>query len=129
MPKRDPASDTQIETPDETRADALTRPDTHPATNLLLADIIVRSASKLWRRRVDDKVAEAGTPTDEDGKQIVDGRTMLTTLGLYGASKLANKSVSGLALVASGLVAKTLYDRGKARQKRLANEEAEQDSE
>ena len=98
------------------------------ATNLLIADILVRGASRLWRKRVDEKVAKAAPPATSDEKPAVDGRTMLTTLGLYGASKLANKSASGLALVASGLVAKTLYDRGKARQKRLAHDDSEQSS-
>ena len=105
----------------ENRTSKLPLPTDNPATNLLITDIVVRGASSLLRKKVEQRVARASSDTPEDAKQALDGRSLLTTLGLYGASKLATRSVSGLAIVASGLVAKTLYDRGKARQKRLGH--------
>ncbi|WP_299194101.1 hypothetical protein [uncultured Erythrobacter sp.] len=119
-------SDTDDTPPTESepksRESRLPLPSDNPATNLLIADIVVRGASSLLRKQVEQKVAKASSDTPEDAKQALDGRSMLLTLGLYGASKLATRSVSGLAIVASGLVAKTLYDRGKARQKRLGRQ-------
>ncbi len=93
-------------------------PSDSPATNLLIADIIVRGASSLFRRNVEKRVKAASKTSDEAKDQPPDGRTILTTLGLYGAGKLASRSVPGLMLVTGGLIAKTLYERGKAVQLR-----------
>ena len=87
-----------------------------PATNLLIADIVLRGASDLLRKNVERKVGQAA-PNRAD-QSALDGRTILTTLTLYGASKLATRSVTGLAIVAGGLVINSLYDRGKLREQR-----------
>ncbi len=100
-------------------------PSTNTSTNLLIADIVVRGASSLFRKKVEERVAEASSEEDQDPQEVIDGRTLLTTLGLYGASKLATRSVPGLVIVTGGLLAKTLYDRGRSRQKRLAQKGAE----
>jgi len=98
-------------------------------TNLLIADIVMRGASTLLRRGVEEQVAEtasnpdADTANDEPADDALDGRAILTTVALYGASKLATRSVPGLAIVAGGLVLKALYDRGKERQLREADQE------
>ncbi len=92
-----------------------TGPSTNPGTNLLIADIVLRGASSLFRKNVESRVAEANYGP-EQAQETLDGRTILTTLALYGASKIATRSVPGLALVAGGLVLKTLYDRGKSRE-------------
>lgn len=97
-------------------------PSTNPATNLLIADIVVRGASSLFRKNVERRVVEASADDSDRAHELLDGRTLLTTLGLYGASKLATRSVPGLVIVTGGLVAKTLYDRGKERQKRKSRE-------
>ena len=97
-------------------------PSPNPVTNLLIADIVVRGASTLFRKSVEKRVAKASMDDDQDAEKLLDGRTLLTTLGLYGASKLATRSRTGLGIVAGGLALKTLYDRGKARQKRRARE-------
>ena len=93
-------------------------PSPDPATNLLIADIVLRGASTLFRKSVEKRVARKASQTEEDAQSLLDGRGVIRTLGLYGASKLATRSPLGLGLVAGGLVAKTLYDRGKARQQR-----------
>ncbi len=95
-------------------------PSPNAATNLLITDIIVRSASTLFRRGVEKRVAKASLETEDEAKQLVDGRGLLKSLGLYTMSKVATRSPLGLGVVAGSMVVKTLYDRGKARQKRLA---------
>ena len=85
-------------------------------TNLMVADIVLRGASSHLQRKV-ESLPDTGASQDQiDKVKSSNGRTILTTLGLYGASKLARKSLSGLALVTGALVLKTLHDRGKARQ-------------
>ncbi|MFL0355757.1 hypothetical protein ACI5KX_04695 [Erythrobacter sp. GH1-10] len=117
--KRDAAlSETEAsETGDNDRT-GLFRPSPNPATNLLIADIVVRGASNLFRKNVEKRIAKASYEDDEKAIKALDGRTVLTTLGLYGASKLATRSPLGLGVVAGGLVLKTLYDRGRQRQRR-----------
>ncbi|MEO0463306.1 MAG: hypothetical protein AAF127_09255 [Pseudomonadota bacterium] len=95
-------------------------PSPNPITNLLITDIIVRGASSLFRQNVEKRVARASLETEEEAQDLLDGKGLITTLGLYGASKLATRSPVGLGIVVAGLAAKTLYDRGKARQRRLA---------
>ncbi len=114
----EPEIDQSGDEADDTSRSSLTFPSTNPGTNLLIADIVVRGASTLLRQGVEKRVAKASADSDEEAREVLDGRTMLTTLALYGASKLATRSVPGLAVVAGGLVLKTLYDRGKTRQKR-----------
>jgi hypothetical protein len=93
-------------------------PSTNPATNLVIADILVRGVSYVLRDKVERSVARAGYGDEEKARELVDGRTIATSLTLYGASKLATRSPFGLGVVTTALVAKTLYDRGKSRQRR-----------
>lgn len=115
MTEPDPA-DTPTDKPP---APALLPPSPNPATNLLIADIVVRGATSLFRKGVQKRVAEKTARDETEAQHVLDGRGIITTLGLYGASKLATRSPVGLGIVAGGLVLKTLYDRGSARQKRL----------
>ena len=95
-------------------------PSPDAATNLLLADIVLRSASSLFRRNVERKVVQASAKTEAEANELLNGKTLIKTLALYGASKLATRSPIGLGVVAGSLALKTLYDRGKARRRRLA---------
>ncbi len=88
-------------------------PSTNPATNLLIADIVLRGASTLFRKNVEKGMVRK-SDDEEKARELLDGRSIITTLALYGASKLATRSVPGLAIVAGGLIAKTLYDRGRS---------------
>lgn len=117
------AAISQGESGSDDTARKLPLPSDSPATNLLIADIIVRGASSLFRRNVEKRVEAASKTSDEAKDQPPDGRTILTTLGLYGAGKLASRSVPGLMLVTGGLIAKTLYERGKAVQLRKHRED------
>lgn len=95
-------------------------PSPDAATNLLIADIIVRSGSELFRRDVERRVARGSATEDQSARELLDGKTLIKSFALYGASKLATRSPFGLGIVAGGLALKTLYDLGKARQQREA---------
>ncbi|AOL22730.1 hypothetical protein Ga0102493_111706 [Erythrobacter litoralis] len=92
-------------------------PSPDPNTNLMIADIVVRGGSLFLRRKLKDRMLLEEYDPEQVAK-FKDGRGLLRTLGLFGASRLATGSMPGLALVAGGLAAKTIYDRGKARQLR-----------
>ncbi|MEM6857955.1 MAG: hypothetical protein AAF559_08795 [Pseudomonadota bacterium] len=104
-------------------------PSPDAATNLLLADIILRSASTLFRRSVESKIVHASAKTKAEADALLSGQTMIKTLALYGASKLATRSPVGLGFVAGSLALKTFYDRGKARRRRLTDEAIAQEGE
>lgn len=116
---RDPVARELVRSGEDASANSrLPMPSTNPVTNLVIAELVVRSASSMFRENVERRVARAGFGSDEKAREVLDGRTIVTSLALYGASKLARRSPVGLALVAGGLVVKTLYDRGKTRQQR-----------
>ncbi|MEM1053226.1 MAG: hypothetical protein AAGI28_14135 [Pseudomonadota bacterium] len=96
-------------------------PSTGAAVNLAIAEIVLRGIADRMRGRVEKDISQADAVKHKTGeKDAVDGRSLLTSIGLYGAAKLAKRSRSGLGLVAGGLIAKSLYDRGKAvRERRL----------
>ena len=98
-------------------------PSPDAATNLLIADIIVRGASRLFRESVKKRVADVSPENREGAQELLDGKRVIKSLALYSASKLATKSPVGLGVVAGGLALKTLYDRGKAVQKRRAQQD------
>ena len=104
-------------------------PSPDAATNLLLADIILRSASTLFRQSVESKIVHASAKTEAEADKLLGGQTLIKTLALYGASKLATRSPLGLGVVAGSLALKTLYDLGRARQRRLAEEAIAQEAE
>ena len=97
-------------------------PSPNPATNLVITNIILRGASTLLRQNVEKKIARASSEDDQRASELLDGRTMITSLALYGASRLAMRSPLGLGVVVGSLAAKTLYDRGKTRRARLRHE-------
>jgi len=99
----------------EPKQDTAQQAKPRPATNLLLADIVLSGVAGRMRKNVRGRMVQAKGDLPQD-KGALDGRTILSTLTLYGASKLASRSVAGLATVAGGLLLKTLYDRGKARE-------------
>lgn len=89
-------------------------PSTNPATNMLIADIALRSAGRIVRNSMQKGMLRAGFDRDQ-AREIVNSRTMLSSLILYGASKVATRSIPGALLVGGGLLAKTLYDRGMSK--------------
>jgi len=103
---------------DATENSRLPVPSTNPATNLIIADIVIRSLSVMLRDKVEEKVAKASFDDEERAKDLLNGRTIVTSVALYGASKLAMRSPLGLGLVTAALVGKSLYDRGRTVQRK-----------
>jgi hypothetical protein len=87
-------------------------PSPDPVTNLVIADIVLRGAGSLLRQKL-EKGLITGQLDGDKARQLVEGRGMASSLALWGASRLATRSPIGLAVVAGGLAAKVLYDRGK----------------
>jgi hypothetical protein len=103
-------------------------PSPDPVTNLVIADIVLRGAGSLLRQRLEKGLLTGQLEADK-AKRLVEGRGVASTLALWGASRLATRSPVGLAVVAGGLAAKVLYDRGKRLEaKRRARKAAAKDS-
>lgn len=81
-------------------------------TNLVIADIVLRAAGGLLRNRMEKGLLIASYDKAK-AEKLVDGRSVATSVALWGASRIATRSPVGLAVVAGGLAAKVLYDRGK----------------
>ncbi|WP_143738097.1 hypothetical protein [Erythrobacter donghaensis] len=68
-----------------------------------------------------------------EAEKLIDGRSVATSIALWGASRIATRSPIGLAVVAGGLAAKVFYDRGKRletkRRERKATRKPPADSE
>ncbi len=90
-------------------------PSTDPATNAVITGLIVKGAGRVLLNQLEKRMVVAAYDPVK-ARELIDGRTMITSIALYGASKLAAKSVPGLAVVAGGMLLKTLYDRGRTLQ-------------
>lgn len=100
----------------EHRARNMPGPSTNPATNLLIADVALRTMSHIFRRKVEDGMLRARY-TPEEAKKIMDGRTMGQTLGHHIASRIATKSIPGAILVTGALLGKAAFDRSQSLRK------------
>lgn len=98
--------------PKPTGPGGLPLPSPIAGTNLVIADIVMRAAGGLLRNRMEKGLLVASYDKAKADK-LVDGRSIATSLALWGASRIATRSPVGLAVVAGGLAAKVLYDRGK----------------
>ena len=85
-------------------------PSSNPATNLLIMDIAIRGASLLAARGIEKAALRLRYQRRRAG-DIVEGRSMVSTLAATGAARVATRSVPGFLLVTGGLLAKTLLDR------------------
>jgi hypothetical protein len=91
-------------------------PSTNPATNLIIHDIILRSAGRLTRRTL-EKALLGRRYGGQFAKDVVDNRSLVHTLAAYGVTKVATRSLPGAALVGGGLLLKTLFDRSQSKRK------------
>lgn len=102
--------------------DPVPGPSPNPRTNLVMADIALRSLGTLARRGLERKLlAGYGRKAARD---IIKGRTLGQTLTAAIVSRIASKSVPGALVIGAGLIGKTLLDR---RRKRAAKREGEQE--
>ena len=88
-------------------------PSPNPHTNLMLADVALRTGTYLFRRSVQKGIL--GTRYDKrKARQIVKGRSLGESMLGFLVARAAVKSVPSAILVGGGLLAKTLYDRRHA---------------
>jgi len=88
-------------------------PSPNPHTNLVIADVALRGSAMIARRAVERGLL-GNRYTPHKAKAILKGRTFGETLLHTAIARVAIGSVPGAILVGGGLLAKTLYDRGKA---------------
>lgn len=88
----------------------------NPATNLIIQDILLRSAGRLSRVAV-EKAVLGRQYGKQYAEEAVENRGVLSTLAAYGVTKLATKSVPGAVAVGAGLFVKVLFDRSQSRRK------------
>ncbi|MBH5321899.1 hypothetical protein [Aurantiacibacter sediminis] len=93
---------------------AVPGPSPNPATNILINDVILRSVGRVSRMTV-EKAILGKQYGRELAKDAVENRSTINTLAVYAITKVATRSIPGAALVASGLLAKTLFDRSQNR--------------
>jgi hypothetical protein len=98
--------------PKPTGRGGLPLPSPIAGTNLVIADIVLRAAGGLLRNRM-EKGLLVKSYDKAKAEKLVDGRSVAASLALWGASRIATRSPVGLAVIAGGLAAKVLYDRGK----------------
>ena len=91
-------------------------PSPNPATNVLIAEILVRSAGRLARRTMEKGLLKARFER-EQAVAIIEGRGLAHTLVSTTVARVATRSVPGALLVGGGLLAKTLFDRSVSRRK------------
>jgi hypothetical protein len=108
-------------------------PSPNPATNVLIAEILVRSGGRLARRALEKGLLKARFEP-EQAVGIIEGRGLTHTLVSTAVARVATRSVPGALLVSGGLFAKTLFDRTISRRKArrrgnkaLAEQEAQAD--
>ena len=89
-------------------------PSTNPATNVLVADIGMRVASRLFRRTVEKGLLRLKFPP-EKAHEVIEGRSLGQTLITAGLARVATRSVPGALLVTGGIIAKSIFDRSLSR--------------
>jgi hypothetical protein len=103
--------------------DAVPGPSTNPATNLIINDILLRSVGRLSRLTV-EKAILGRQYSKQFAKEAVENRSLLHTLAAYGVTKVATRSIPGAAIVSTGLIAKTLWDRAQSKKESRRNGDA-----
>lgn len=102
-------------------ASDLSAPSPNVHTNLAIADIALRGGSFIARRAV-EKTLLGNKYSPGKAKAILKGRSFKETVFHTALARVAMQSVPGAIIVGGGLIAKTLYDRGKARKARIEGE-------
>ncbi len=100
------------------RRDRVPGPSSDPETNLIMADVAMRAGTTILRSAV-EKGFLKGRYGSETASEIVSNRSVKKTLTSFALAKLATRSLPGAVLVSGGMLAKTLFDKGRARRARL----------
>ncbi|MXO74716.1 hypothetical protein GRI40_05705 [Altererythrobacter aerius] len=87
-------------------------PSVNPATNLLINDIAIRAGGRLIRHTL-EKGLLRGRYGGTGAKAIVENRSLTRSIVSGLLARYATRSVPGAVLIGGGLVAKTLFDRGR----------------
>lgn len=104
-------------------AEKVPAPSPNPMTNLILADIALRTGGALLRRGVEKGLIGSKLGSRKAGR-VIKGRSMMQTLVGTAIARVATRSVPGAIVVGGGLLAKTLYDRKRSRKSEAAGEVA-----
>jgi hypothetical protein len=91
-------------------------PSTNPATNLIIQDVAMRAGGRLVRHTL-EKGLLRGRYGGEAAKAIVENRSLVNTLVSGMLARYATRSLPGAILIGTGLVAKTLFDRGTSKRR------------
>ncbi|BBC74330.1 conserved hypothetical protein [Altererythrobacter sp. B11] len=89
-------------------------PSPNPATNILIADVAMRSAMIVFRRSVERALLRARYDP-ETAREIVDGKPRMRSLATAVVAREATKSKAGMLLVGGAMLAKVAFDRGRNR--------------
>lgn len=115
---REPAADGAARTAGEDTTATDTAEIVRPMATMILADVALRAGQSLVRRGVLGGVLgrQVAKAASRKGGKIIKGRTIGHTLVGTALARVATGSVPGAIVVGGGLLAKTLYDRKRARE-------------
>jgi len=103
------------------RGEALPAPSPNPASNLIMANVLVRIGSIMLRKAVDKRLLRDHFGKDT-AKAVAENQGIGSTLTSVALSKMATRSNTGAIVVGSGMLAKTLYDRRQGKKARRKGE-------
>ena len=89
-------------------------PTPDPSSNLIMADVLMRMGSYVLRRALERNILK-GRYGKDTARQIVKNRSIKQTLASAAIARLATGSLPGAAIVTTGMAAKVLLDRSRAR--------------
>lgn len=89
-------------------------PTENPATNLMLADVVMRMGSYVLRGGV-EKAFLKKRYDEKTAKEIKNNRSLVSTLSSIAVAKFATRSIPGAAIVGTGILGKVLYDHSRSR--------------
>jgi hypothetical protein len=93
-------------------------PSPNPATNLIIHDVALRAGGRLMRHTL-EKGLLRNRYGGRSAKDMIENRSLVHALASYAVARIATTSIPGAVIVGGGLVAKTLFDRGRSRRKNL----------
>ena len=121
--RRDRRETVPVDNVVEDRSADVAGPSPNPASNLIMADILIRAGSYVVRSAVEKGLLK-GRYGKDTAREILRNRSAVQTFASFAAAKVASRSVPGAAIVGSGIAAKTLFDLSSKRRARLKGERA-----